>query len=350
MATWDSRLAGHPYLAAGSPASTTVDRARPRILLIDDNPANLDVLLEIFERRSFDVYVAESGQGALAQLEYLRPDLILLDVVMPNGLDGFETFARIRRRPILREVPVIFLSGVDDSFTRLHGLRLGGADYITRPFDVEEMLMRVETHLRYSWARRRLNETKATLESQIRLQRDTHDQLYNALEIPLLIAHRRKSWQVVFSTRRAEELIEHYFDCILSVDLPAQLGDWLELASAGSLEVTQPEGTLHIRRQPMPSRGKIVTMVLDEQPVEHPACTPEPLKRLGLTAREAEVLFWIAQGKTSPEIGLILSTATTTVKKHVQHILAKLGVESRLAAALLAAEILGLSQKVTKVR
>jgi DNA-binding response OmpR family regulator/DNA-binding CsgD family transcriptional regulator len=341
MTTWDRRFAGHLYLADDSLAAKAVARDRPRILLIDDDPANLDLLLEAFERRSFDVYVAESGESALTQLEYLRPDLILLDVAMPDGLNGFGTFARIQSRPGLREVPVIFLSGVNDSFTRLRGLRLGGADYISKPFDVEEVLMRVETHLRYSWARRRLNETKATLESQIRLQRDTHDQLYNALKVPLLIALRRRRWQAVFSTRRAEELIERYFDCILSVDLPDHLGDWLDLGSSGALEVTQPEGTLLIRRQPMPSRGNIVTMVLDERPVEQPACSPEPLKRLGLTAREAEVLFWVAQGKTSPEIGIILSAATATIKKHVQHILAKLGLESRLGAALLAAEILG---------
>ncbi|XHX76035.1 MAG: sensor histidine kinase [Stenomitos frigidus ULC029] len=116
------------------------------ILVVDDNPTNLEVLSETLMASGFEVGVATSGEGALQQIAYTPPDLVLLDVMMP-GIDGFETCRRLKADSALQAIPVIFMTALSDPVDKVKGLALGAVDYITKPFQQEEVLARVKVQL-----------------------------------------------------------------------------------------------------------------------------------------------------------------------------------------------------------
>ena len=118
-----------------------------RILLVDDQPANLDVLCELLEAEGYRISMAPNGQVALKIAAQAVPDLILLDVVMP-GMDGFEACRRLKQDEETQDIPVIFITATDATEGVVEGFQAGGVDYITKPFQDEEVLVRVRTHLR----------------------------------------------------------------------------------------------------------------------------------------------------------------------------------------------------------
>jgi signal transduction histidine kinase len=113
---------------------------------VDDNPNNLDVISEALSDAGFDVAVATSGERALQQLERKLPELILLDVMMP-GIDGFEVCRRIKDKSCTSNIPIIFMTALSDTDSKVQALELGAVDYITKPFAEKEVLARVKTHL-----------------------------------------------------------------------------------------------------------------------------------------------------------------------------------------------------------
>ena len=119
----------------------------PKILVVDDTPANLRLLVDYLEGHSYEVLVALSGDEALERLTFVQPDLILLDVMMP-GIDGFETCRRLKQSEQSKDIPVIFMSALADLDSKVAAFNAGGADYVCKPFQVEELLARVRTHLR----------------------------------------------------------------------------------------------------------------------------------------------------------------------------------------------------------
>jgi signal transduction histidine kinase len=116
------------------------------ILIVDDTPTNLDVISETLSDAGFTVAIATSGEVALQRLERRLPDLILLDVMMP-GIDGFETCQRLKSNPKTEDIPVIFMTALSDTDSKVQALELGAVDYITKPFQEKEVLARVKTHL-----------------------------------------------------------------------------------------------------------------------------------------------------------------------------------------------------------
>ena len=117
-----------------------------RILLVDDNPTNLQVLMGTLEGRGYHLLIAKNGESALKIVRKACPDLILLDIMMPE-MDGFEVCRRLKADSATQEIPVIFLSALVDTEDKIHGLDLGAVDYITKPFQPEEVIARVNTHL-----------------------------------------------------------------------------------------------------------------------------------------------------------------------------------------------------------
>lgn len=117
------------------------------ILIVDDEPANLKILAALLADRGHRVHAARSGEQALETVVRFDPDLILLDLMMP-GIDGLETCRRLKRRAELADVPVIFLSALDDEAHILHGFDVGAVDYVTKPFNPRVLLARVGTHLK----------------------------------------------------------------------------------------------------------------------------------------------------------------------------------------------------------
>ena len=153
-----------------------------RILIVDDSPINLDLIQKTLKRAGFEVRIANSGYSAIDLLKSQSVDLILLDIIMP-GIDGFETCKRFKENPLIRDIPVIFMTALDDGESRVKGLTLGAVDYITKPFEQEEVLARVSIHLKLRKLTKALAHKNELLQQEIServkaetaLQQRTHE-------------------------------------------------------------------------------------------------------------------------------------------------------------------------------
>ncbi len=138
-----------------------------KVLLVDDTPANLDVLVQSLDKEGFDILVASDGTTALEVAGYSKPDLILLDVMMP-GIDGYETCRRLKSDAQVAAIPVIFLTARDDLPGIVEGFESGGVDYVTKPFKKDEVLARIRTHLEKAILARNLAELNERLEQKVK--------------------------------------------------------------------------------------------------------------------------------------------------------------------------------------
>ncbi|MDX2096468.1 MAG: response regulator [Leptolyngbyaceae cyanobacterium bins.59] len=129
------------------------------ILVVDDTPANLDVIAEALDDAGFEVAIATDGERAIRQAGLSHPDLILLDVMMP-GIDGFETCRRLKASATTCDIPIIFMTALSDTLDKVKGFELGAVDYVTKPFQEAELLARVTTQLK-------LRHLHHTLEQQV---------------------------------------------------------------------------------------------------------------------------------------------------------------------------------------
>ena len=283
-----------------------------RILVVDDTPANLSLLLDALTEAGYEILVAESGRSALSLLEHTTPDLVLLDFVMP-GMDGIATCRRLRQRPDCHDVPVLFMTALDEPEQKLRAFEAGAIDYITKPAYPPEVLARVAAHLQ-------IRALQKSLADELALRVEAENHLSQSLDRAVVLADA--AGRVIFSTRLAEDLLHKHFPGRAAGTLPLNLGT---------------TGALVARRFAEPGHNDLVMFVLEEQGAPP---GPAALIKLGLTTREAEVLYWIAQGKSNPDTAVILGASVRTVHKHVEHIFQKLGLETRNAAALAALEVL----------
>lgn len=146
------------------------DTLHAGILVVDDNPANLNLLTEMLSGRGYEVRLASNGKLALLSVAAELPDLILLDVMMPD-MDGFEVCTRLKADAHTCEIPIIFLSAMTDTASKLEAFETGGVDYITKPFEATEVLARVETHLRLKTLQQHLEQKNQQLADEIRERR-----------------------------------------------------------------------------------------------------------------------------------------------------------------------------------
>ena len=135
----------------------------PLLLLVDDTPTNLEILIGYFADSGFDVSVATSGEKAIKQIDASPPDLILLDVMMP-GIDGFETCRRIKANPTTKDIPVIFMTALAETADKVKGFEAGAVDYVTKPLNQEEVRARVNTHLTLRRMQHQLEEKERQTE------------------------------------------------------------------------------------------------------------------------------------------------------------------------------------------
>ena len=284
------------------------------LLLVDDTPANLSLLLDALGGAGYDLRIAESGESALAQMMRHVPDLVLLDVVM-SGIDGFETCRRIKAQPKWRDVPVIFMTVLGDPNEKVRAFDAGAVDYITKPVHPPELVAHVRTHLG-------LRALQRSLEEELALRIDAENQLSQSLDRAVVLIDG--AGRIVFTTRFAENLLHKHVAGYEPGVLPAALQ-------------TDSHPALRARRFAERGGDDLVTLVLEER---NASVGPAALRQLGVSPREAEVLYWIAEGKGNAEIAIILGTSLRTVEKHVERIFDKLGVDSRVAAAVAALGIL----------
>jgi len=308
----------------------------PRLLIVDDVPDNVAVLYDFLTEHGFTIFVSENGEHALAQLSASAPDLILLDVMMP-GLDGFETCRRIKADPRHADVPVFFMTALGEPVDRVRGLQAGAADYIAKPIFPEEVLARIRVHLELRDRNRELTEQNEKLDAAVQRELQAKRALRDSLDRAVLVADAEGRPQFVAAS--AAKLLRRFFPSHDSgAALPPEVRTWLGQPGGGTLTTAHDGRRLELTCAPRADADGSRVIYLDEKA---PPPAPEQLLVLGLTPRETEILFWLAHGKTSPEIGIIVGAAPNTVKKHVEKIMQKLGVETRLAAALKATEIMG---------
>ncbi|MDJ0553961.1 MAG: response regulator [Microcoleaceae cyanobacterium MO_207.B10] len=138
------------------------------IMVVDDDFRNLKLMLSLLETSGFNVIVAEDGETAIEKVQSVFPDLILLDVMMP-GMDGFETCRRLKYSKMTKDIPIIFMTAISDSVDKVKGLSLGAVDYIIKPFNSEELLARMNLHIRLQ------QEIKERTNTEIELQKATSE-------------------------------------------------------------------------------------------------------------------------------------------------------------------------------
>lgn len=144
----------------------TLSDAAPEILIIDDTPSNLSVVANLFEDRGYRVSIAQDGAEGMQRARLLHPDLILLDVMMP-GTDGFAVCAQLKADPTLCDIPVIFMTALASVEHKVKGFRAGAVDYVTKPLQIDEVMARVDTHLKLHAAQNKLAQQNEELERRV---------------------------------------------------------------------------------------------------------------------------------------------------------------------------------------
>ena len=283
------------------------------VLIADDTAESLSMLNEALTQSGYTVLVAMDGVQALSIAGRMTPDLILLDAIMPN-MDGFEACTQLKADVDLQDIPVIFMTGLSDSQDVVRGLESGGVDYLTKPVKIDELLARVQVHMtnarKTQSARGALNEL-----GQPAFSCSLHGELY-------------------WCTNRALELLENLgTDCTgLETVLAREASSWLSRGPQkhSQMRIDIGSKTLSLRLLGQPYPGEYLLRLVDEDDL---ALCQDLRGHFQLTEREAEVLLWLARGKSNQEIGQILTMSPRTVNKHLEQVFRKLEVENRTSAA-----------------
>ena len=173
-----------------------VGQGKAALLLVDDTPTNLEILVDFFAEAGFEVYVATNGEHALKQVNDVRPDLILLDVMMP-GIDGFETCRRLKASAETKDIPVIFMTALSDTVDKVKGLTVGAVDYVTKPLQQEEVLARVNAHLTIRRLQQSLEEKNQSLQQEIVERKRTEKALHAYSE--RLEEAEKETWRLLLN-------------------------------------------------------------------------------------------------------------------------------------------------------
>lgn len=293
------------------------------VLLIDDSQDTLDMLTDALSYSGMTVETASSGIQALRTVDQLRPDIILIDAMMP-GMNGFETCVILKNEKGMEDVPVIFMTGFDETEHVVRALASGGVDFIAKPVPLDELFARIKVHL--------ANARKART---ARMALDKIGRRIVACDV---------NGRILWSTPQAGRLLSlSGLRADEGARLPWQVIEWLGrmITEAGSRDNVQQQHRtregIEFRLLERPSDNEILLRLIDS----NQGSDEERLSdAFGLTLREAEVLLWITHGKSNKEIAEILDMSPRTVNKHLEQIFDKLGIENRTAAATKAVRML----------
>lgn len=295
-------------------------QSKGTVLVADDSPDTLSMLNECLAKEDYTVLVAMDGAQVLAIANRIVPDIVLLDAMMPK-LDGFETCKELKKNSELSEIPVIFMTGLSDSEHVVMGLEAGGVDYINKPVNLDELLARIRVHLSNSrkakGARNALDEI-----GQFAFASDIHGlMLWSTVGA-------RKMLETSFSMDSKSVISIHNMDIFLQ----AKIKQWLQHRPEKNsvLALQELSVPVQIRYVGQTSPGEYLFKLSQDSEIQVRNLLRDTY---GLTEREAEVLFWLAKGKTNREIAQILSLSPRTVNKHLEPVYKKLGVENRTSAA-----------------
>ena len=312
----------------------TLDRANSDVVLIvDDVPDNLSVLHDALDESGYTVLVATSGEAALQRARQAVPDIVLLDAMMP-GMDGFEVARQLKAMPETAHIPIIFMTGLTETEHLVAALQAGGVDYVTKPIKPKEVMARMGVHLQ--GARRARQEVR-----QAGQARNALDAFGYASMTVRMNASGQGDGKLIWQTPLARDLLMRYYGTT-APQTPEAVLDWLRRHLPDAERQIEPP-RLTVEQGPRRLTFRLHQQTDDSDNggdwliVMREISDDAVLQALGLsfklTAREAEVLYWVVKGKVNRDIGEILGSSPATVKKHLERVYAKLGVETRTAAA-----------------
>jgi DNA-binding response OmpR family regulator/DNA-binding CsgD family transcriptional regulator len=292
--------------------------AREQVLVVDDNPAELNMLADALTGAGYEVAAASSGEAALDFCASEVPDAIVLDALMA-GMNGFEACRRLKQNARFLHVPILFLTGLTDTGHVLEGLEAGSVDYVTKPVIFSELAARIRVHI-----------------SNARIAQGTRVALdFTGRHLLAVDGQGRLLW----STPQAAALLRQSF-CMPEQGrelTDCEAAQFADLIAVGVSEAPVLRiGTLTASFLCDAGHGEYMFRIT----AASQASEISALQDLGLTLREAEVLLWIARGKSNQDIGEILAISSRTVDKHAERIFTKLGVENRSSAASVALRVL----------
>ena len=289
------------------------------VLVVDDAIDSIHMLNDVLEESHFTVLVALEGAQALTITKNIRPDIILLDAIMPN-MDGFETCRQLKLNPQLADVPIIFMTGLSDTEHVVMGLNAGGVDYVTKPINPDELIARMRVHL-----------ANARITQSARAALDTAGQYLFTIDL---------QGQLVWATPQVYQLLDGAGATADSIALThiisQQLREWISHKPETGRQLPLQQVTQELSVEMLnliDSKEYLLRLTNPHKPADD---TQSLKHQFSVTGREADVLLWIANGKTNREIGQILEMSPRTVNKHLEQIFKKLGVENRTSAAAVA--------------
>ncbi len=279
---------------------------RDTILVVDDTPDTLGFLTNALEHAGLTVLVATDGANAIKLLSQITPDLILMDAAMPV-MDGFMTCRIIKAESTFSYLPVIFMTGLSDTNHVIQGLEAGGVDYVAKPIVIDELLARIRVHLE-----------NARVANRTRIALDATGGFLMAAN-----AGGKLRWCTPQAEKRLASMVEHFNPKNFMIPHDKVISTAGRQLNFSFLSRTGPDEYLY--RLTETGGGQEEAFLR---------------QYLSLTTREAEVLVWIARGKSNRDISDILGISPRTVNKHLEQIFTKLGVENRASAAALAVRAL----------
>lgn len=283
------------------------------VLVVDDAVETLRMLCDALAADGYTVMVARDAHEARQRFEITVPDAVLLDAVMP-GTDGFALCRELQAVPAWSHVPIVFMTGLSETEQILRGFASGGVDYVVKPLRIPEVLARLATHVRNARAARQAREAVDVA----------------GMGAVVLDAQGRIAWRSPQATR--------WLETAFGADAVAGAAAWLQgIAPGGEAGLPLPDGTRLLSRHM--GTGNFAESMLLLRLAPAGAATGGRGLSATLTPREAEVLSWLAKGKTNRDIGDILGMSPRTVNKHLEHIYEKLGVETRTAAVAAAGQM-----------
>lgn len=298
----------------------TADSRNDIVLVVDDSADALSLINDTLEAANMDVLVALEGKQALTIAKRIKPDIILLDAIMPI-MNGFDTCTALKADPKLASIPVIFMTGLTETDDIVRGLEAGGVDYLTKPINPDELIARMKVHL---------NNARLTSSAQSALD-TTGQHLLTVNHQGLIQWATPQTYGLLAKARIQEPWLQSHF--------AEQVKEWFRHQpevhhQLPLIDIDYPIRLTFISDQ---SNGERLLRLEDGMKPTGAALLKE---KLLLTERESEVLHWIANGKSNRDIAAILDMSPRTVNKHLEQIFPKLGVENRTSAAAIALKIM----------
>lgn len=297
----------------------TPDLTGPCVLIVDDSADTLSMLNDTLEQAGMNCLLALDAKQALSIAGRMLPDIILVDAIMPNT-SGFDLCQQLKLERELHDIPVIFMTGLNDAESLVKAFSVGAADFITKPINTAELTARMRVHI-----------------ANTRIRQSAQSALDQAGHYVFAVD---KTGQLLWSTPLVNQLLQqagaddHWRTSVL----PQQLKVWLARnpMQGNALVISAPEREFSLILLGQSGPGEFLLRLMPNQGLDESQLLREHLQ---LTQREADVLLWISRGKTNREMAQILDISPRTINKHLEQVFKKLQVDNRTCAARVALEI-----------